>query len=652
MRLLKTTPVYIGIAAICIFFLTRLGLIGFAWAKEGLQAAPLGFLPRILGKGLLFDLATAAYVVIPLVVYECLIPNRWRASRTHMGLRFLATALVVGILIFGAVSEFTFWLEFSTRLNFIAVDYLIYTKEVIGNIRESYPVGLIFAGIGLLAVGVTWRLWKHIRFSDSTPYSWKEKFAQAALMLFVIPVGVTASISVENMEGSGNTYVDELSGNGVFTFAAALRRNELDYDKFYATIDDAVAEKSLLDNGVTRQRASLAKVPPTGHVATADASLPYFMGKPKNVVLVSIESFSASFVGAHGNKQGLTPFIDALSKDGLMFSELYATGTRTVRGLEALSLGAPPIPGQAIVRRPNNEHLTTIGQLLRGEGYDTHFVYGGYGYFDNMNAYFAANDYTVTDRTDIPAEDVAFENAWGVADETLFNQTIRVIDKAQKTNGKPFFVHVMTTSNHRPFTYPDGRIDIPSPGGREGAVKYTDYAVGKFIADAKSKPWFKDTLFVITADHCASVAGKSKLPIQNYHIPMVFYGPSLVKPGVFSRMVSQIDIAPTLLQVLGQPGQELFFGQSMFAQQQTPRVFVSNYQELGYFKNDVLTVLSPRRKIDAYAIDADTFAASDKAIDESLKNETIAFYQTASRAFKKGQLKAPVQIPAGGSRKP
>ena len=217
--------------------------------------------------------------------------------------------------------------------------------------------------------------------------------------------------------------------------------------------------------------------------------------------------------------------LDEFAAQGLRFSNVYATGTRTVRGLEALSVGTPPIPGQAIVRRPNNDHLISIGQFLALQGFAPYFIYGGFGYFDNMNAFFGGNDYKVIDRTDIPMSSVVFENVWGVADETLFATVLRVLDEPVARSQR-VFAHVMTTSNHRPFTYPDGRIDIPSPGGREGAVKCTDFAIGEFIDQARTRPWFKDTLFVIVADHCAAVAGNAKLPIAGYRIPLIFFGKS------------------------------------------------------------------------------------------------------------------------------
>jgi len=255
-----------------------------------------------------------------------------------------------------------------------------------------------------------------------------------------------------------------------------------------------------------------------------------------------------------------------------------------------------------------------------------------------MKAYFDANGYKVIDRTDIPKANVVFENVWGVADEVLFTHAIKTLTAEAKTD-KPFFAHIMTTSNHRPYTYPDGRIDIKSPGGRDGAVKYTDYAIGKFIDDARSQPWFKDTLFVIIADHCASVAGKSKLPVDGYHIPLIFYAPDFVPPSVYKPVVSQLDLAPTLVELLGYSGDDHFFGRPFFEPGESlNRAFISNYQELGYLRNDVLTVLMPRRKVMAYKVDPATLATTPTEVNDTLMNEAIAYYQTASRAFKQGAL--------------
>ena len=622
-------PVLIAFLILSTFSVTRLGLALYT----GLDLVELSLWPGLVLKGLYFDLAVTAILISFVCLYEAILPNRLRTSRWHGVLRLVWLWAAIALLLFGAVAEATFWLEFSTRFNFIAVDYLLYTHEVIGNIRESYPIPWILSGIAALSAVIVWLLHSRIRAIDSTPVT---KTGRVVLLAaaFLLPALSISLSTVDQMQGRDNAYADELSGNGLFTLAAAMRRNELDYDKFYATIPQAREDATLKRLGVKHAGRQ------SGELGKAHPSLLPFSKRPKNIVLISVESLSASFLGTYGAATGLTPHLDQLASAGLKFERVFATGTRTVRGLEALSLGTPPIPGQAIVRRPNNEHLATIGELLEHQGFSTFFFYGGYGYFDNMNAYFSGNDYKVVDRTDFPQESVIFENIWGVADEVLFNNTLTVLDK-EATTGTPFFAQIMTTSNHRPYTYPDGRIDISSPGGREGGVKYTDYAIGKFINDAKTKPWFNDTLFVIVADHCAAVAGKSKLPVGNYHIPLIFYAPALLQPGSYKKMVSQIDIAPTLMDVLGKSGSDYFFGRSFFEPGNQPeRAFISNYQELGYLSQDVLTVLLPHRRVESFRIDPKTYAATPAEVAPQQLEEAIAYYQAASRDFKSGQLRA------------
>jgi phosphoglycerol transferase MdoB-like AlkP superfamily enzyme len=627
---LPELPLLVALLALAVFTLTRLGLA----IHTGVDAVPLSLWPGILGLGLWFDVAVVAFLLAPVCLYEALLPNRWRASRLHAVLRLLWLWLTIAVLLFGAVAEATFWLEFSTRFNFIAVDYLVYTREVIGNIRQSYPVGLILAAIGAAAALATYLVAPAVRRADRAGLSRRQRLALFAVAV-AAPVASAALARIEQMHGAGNVYADELAGNGLFTFAAAMRRNELDYDRFYRTIPEPRAESILAGLGVRRFVASGGSA---GTVGAAPLP-PQFSRRPKNVILISVESLSASFVGAYGARDGLTPNIDALARDGLLFERVFATGTRTVRGLEALSLGTPPIPGQSIVRRPANAHLATLGELLAPQGVMPYFFYGGYGVFDNMNAYFAANSYRVVDRTDIPKAAIAHENVWGVADESLYDQVLRTLD--ERPAGQPFFAHVMTTSNHRPFTYPQGRIDIASPGGREGAVKYTDYAIGRFIEQARTKPWFGDTLFVITADHCAAVAGKTKLPVDRYHIPLVFYAPVLLAPGTFAPVLSQIDVPPTLLDVLGRPGADRFFGQSAFSPALAQRAFISNYQALGYLRDGTLTVLLPKGQVESYRVDPQTLSSTPMAVDPARLDEAIAYYQTAAHAFRRGQLRAP-----------
>lgn len=626
----------LSLIAIIFWTLLRIGL----WLTTE-QEIEISEFAKVLSLGLWFDFGTLAYLLAPILFASAVMPNPVFKSKIGKRICWSFVWIVFAALLFDMVAEVIFWQEFTTRFNFIAVDYLIYTHEVLGNIQESYPVTWILAGIALVtSLGI---LFLRHRYTFMPPsYNWRKRVA-LAFSAFLLPLLSFYLVNLDQAQVKGNVIASEIASNGLFSLAAAMRRNDLDYERFYQTIPQAEADHILASLGV-------ARFPLSHLVNEKDKSLYQHRGEhnaiemgpftrqPKNIVLITVESLSAEYLGVYGGKGGLTPELDKIASKSLMFDRLYATGTRTVRGLEALSLGTPPVPGQAIVHRPNNEHLATIGEFLEAQGFYSSFIYGGYGYFDNMNAYFRSNDYHVIDRTDFKKNNIASENIWGVADESLFDHALTTLDK-NATEGKHFFSHLMTTSNHRPYTFPEGRIDQPQ-GHRPAAIKYTDYAIGRFLKQAETKPWFKDTLFVIVADHCASVAGKSKLPVAKYHIPMFFYAPDMLKPGHYSRMASQIDLAPTLLDLLGAKGEEHFFGQSLFKSENLPaRAFISNYQELGYYKDDTLIVLSPKHKTEAFRISPDTFEAKPTVMNERLKQEAIAYYQTASVGYKKAALK-------------
>jgi phosphoglycerol transferase MdoB-like AlkP superfamily enzyme len=414
---------------------------------------------------------------------------------------------------------------------------------------------------------------------------------------------------------------------------AAYRNNELNYDQFYKSISTKDAFRELRRNIATSESAFLS----SDSLSIRRKIVNPGQEKRWNVVLISVESFSADFMGQFGNRQGITPFLDSLADQSLLFTNLYATGTRTVRGLEALSICVPPTPGQSIVRRPGNEDLYSLGKIFDSKGYKSEYIYGGYSYFDNMGYFFGNNGYQIVDRSAIHAEDIAYENIWGVADENLFDLALRQLDEGTKT--QPVFAHVMTTSNHRPFTYPDGRIDIPSHTSREGAVKYTDYAIGRFIKMASSHYWFKNTLFIIVADHCASSAGKTELPVDKYHIPMLIFSPENVAPGRMERLMSQIDIGPTLLGMMNFSYTSNFYGYDMNKLEPgRERAFISTYQTLGYIRNGKLVVLSPHAKAEAFKLSPDN-KVLNRIKNDAVVSEAISWYQSASFSFRNGGMK-------------
>jgi phosphoglycerol transferase MdoB-like AlkP superfamily enzyme len=360
-----------------------------------------------------------------------------------------------------------------------------------------------------------------------------------------------------------------------------------------------------------------------------------------NVVLISVESLSGDYLAHFGNKENITPFLDSLIPYSLFFENFYASGTRTVRGLEALSLAIPPTPGQSIVRRPDNTDMFTMGNVLKTKGYDVNYIYGGNAFFDNMGKYFGSNGYTVLDKRDIPDKFVHHTSAWGIDDEGAFDYTLAQCDRSFSEK-KLFFNHIMTVSNHRPYTFPDGRINILSASQSiAGGVKYTDYAINKFLKDARQKPWFNTTLFVIVADHCSKSAGKTDLPVNRYHIPCFVFAPDLIKPMIENRLTSQIDLAPTVLGMMNINYTSRFMGydvNKMAAGRE--RAFISTYQNMGYIRDGRLVILSPQKKIEMFEQNFVTGLAVKITPEKALINEAIAWYQGANYLYKTGGYKA------------
>jgi len=612
---------------VAVGFVFRLLLVVRAWAELPHDIT----LPLVFLVGLLADLAYASYFLIPWALYLVLAPQRLFATRLHRGLMVVALAFELWILLFTSAAEWIFWDEFGTRFNFIAVDYLVYTHEVIDNILESYPVAPILAALAasavLLAVGYA----RQARFRDWTRSATKMSARlRVGLPVLMIPVLTSVALDAHSMPDFTNSYAEELSHNGGYMFFAAFRDNELDFHRFYLDADPARTDRRIRQL-VTQRNArfdSLPGTPERRRIENGKEELRY------NVIQIVVESLSADFLGAFGNREGLTPNLDKLARESLLFTNMLATGTRTVRGMESLTLSVPPTPGRSIVKRPANDVMQSTGTIVRDKGYTPVFFYGGYGYFDNMNDFFGRNGFAIRDRASEPEDGIVFTNAWGVSDEDLYGW---VLDDADErfAHGEPFFDFVMTTSNHRPYTYPAGRIDIPPGTGRAGAVKYTDYAIGKFIEAARQRPWFDHTIFVIVADHCASSAGKVELPVERYRIPLLIYAPALIDPQRIDGLASQIDVAPTLFGLLNWSyASELFGRDLMQVSAGEHRALIGTYQKLGLLSGDnTLTVLEPDKSTSEFVYDPAAGAQLPEQPRDAAVLDAIAYYQTAADLY-------------------
>jgi phosphoglycerol transferase MdoB-like AlkP superfamily enzyme len=695
---------WLGTCFLAIAFVTRLILL--LMTGSGVPPNPIDWL-YAFGVGLGYDLVTFVYFAWPMVLFLWLVPTRpgnrpgwqrwllyvlllagllavclgllrWQfhanfktswpvllpflfalplaaftyTSRVGQWILWMFCLLLLFGLLFVGASELTFWNEFGSRFNFIAVDYLIYTREVIGNIEESYPIARWITMLAVVAIVIVALTRRSLRTRDDG-----SRFGQRSLVVLawlVVTVITVFTISSGMKDRRQNTYVNSLAGNGIYEFFAAFRNASLDVHRFYRTLPDeqayAIVRKMLKTPNATWVSDDPHDLTRAIHAAGTEQHL--------NVVLITVESLSAGYLGVFGNPKGLTPNLDRLAGQSLFFDNLYANGTRTVRGLEAVTLSIPPTPGDSLIKEKHNENLFSLADIFNQRGYVSEFVYGGYGYFDNMNHFFGNNGYRDVDRRDIPTgATIHSENVWGVADEDLYTLAIGQMDKIHDA-GKPFFLHIMTTSNHRPYTWPKQRVTDMKQGTRDGAVKYTDWAIGDFIRRVQDKPYFRDTVFVITADHCADSSGKSRIPINHYRIPLLIYAPAHIEPQRIERMMAQIDIPPTLLGLLHFSYRSRFFGQDVFAvPPDRARAFPATYQNLGYLRGDRLTILSPGHKVEQVKPDRDTGGALPyEQMDRIEVEQAMAAYQVAYDEFHRGRMRwresdgAPVQaLPAAAA---
>lgn len=618
-------------------------IIFFAWQYNEASLNIFTFLGTFL-TGLFFDIGTISYIVFPAIVYYFIVPNKWIGSWFDKIIVWFFTTLVTFVLVFTFFAEITFWDEFKTRFNFIAVDYLIYTHEVVNNIKQSYPLPLLIIGVSLTVFLVLFFFYKKNAFKNT--FSQSVPLKQKAIVLAVGLISClffTSFITNNHAEWSTNRYNAEISKSGIYSFFSALRNNQLAYNEFYTTINEkeafTIVRNKLKENNTSFQSNGLSI---HRKVLNTSNSEPL----KKNVVIILVESLSASFMKEFGNQKNITPFLDSLAQKSIFFNNLYATGTRTVRGMEAMSLCIPPTPGQSIIKRPENQNLFTVSNVFSSKGYNSNFFYGGDGYFDNMNAFFGGNGFTIYDRgrgsvlsdeikttrNNIDDTEVTFENAWGICDEDIYSKMIKVADQQYK-NKTPFFNFVMTTSNHRPYTYPSNAIDIPSGTSREGAVKYTDYAIKKLFQKAKNKPWYNNTVFIIIADHCASSAGKDEIDVANYHIPAFIVNlPKEINQKI-EKQCSQIDVFPTLFSIMNWNYETNFFGKNVLNPNFEERALIGTYRKLALLKDKKVMILSDQKKQSFYIWNKLNNSLKPLPIDKSFLNETISWYQTADYLF-------------------
>ena len=579
------------------------------------------------------DLFAALVETLPLLCWMVVVPERRFGARWHRLLLLGGCFVFFFAQLFLLFVEWFFFEEFKSRFNTVAVDYLLYPREVFINIWESYHVGLFL--LGCLVLTVAWLLGARRLFGRM----WERPFSARARWLHLAgAAGLAAllapTLSLKGAHVANDRTVNEVANNGALSFFAAAWTHNLDYAAFYKTMP--------LDQAYRRVRRLLAapgaSFESDGHSIrrrmAGDAARPRL-----NVVLVLEESLGSEFWGCLGRSHTLTPEMDKLAaEEGLLFTSIYASGNRTVRGMEGALSSFPPLPGDSIVKRDRSDNVETIARVLKRDGYATVFLYGGRGLFDGMRSYALRNGY---DRF-IEQKHFAhptFTTIWGVCDEDIFRRALEECRELAQA-GKPFLATVLSVSNHKPYTYPKGRIpEDPARRKREHAVKYSDFALGQFFRAAKKERFWTNTVFAVLADHGARVYGEQSIPIHSYEIPLLLAGPAVVKsPSRLGQLGSSLDVPPTILGLIGRPYETMFFGQDLLkSRPEQGRALLDHNRDIGLLASERLVVLGLMQTEEFYAGDPKvvemSLLAQPSAADRELEQDAIALYQVADDLY-------------------
>jgi len=602
------------------------------WANFGSsQGIPLSRLPLLLAGGSVNDVVQSLYLFAPLALYLFLIGDTWYRSRSNRALLTAATFLTLFGLLFVCIAEYYFFEEFDARFNVVAVDYLIFPAEVIGDLWTEYPIVKLSAGAALLAGLLTPLLMRAMQPSLNTNSRLSSRMVPFAAYGVLLGTAI-AWYPTSALSWSANRIENELVQNGDSSFFRALTKSEIDYHAYYPT-EDSARNLQMLGTRLSADGGKPVDLD-QGRLDRDYPARPAGLGR-LNVVVIASESFGAEFSRLYGSERDLTPNFDRLAQQGAWFSHAYATGTRTVRGLEAITASFPPIPTVSILRRPGSENISNWGSVMRDLGYSTSFLYGGYGHFDNMNHFFGSNGFQVLDRQNLSSPP-RFENIWGVSDEDLFDMALEHFDR-RSISGSPFFAIVMTTSNHKPYTFREGVPGVPAEGGgRKAGVRYADFALGYFMEQAAHHDWFDDTLFVVVADHGARVYGKADIPLRSYEIPLMLYSPKHVEPKRIDTLTSQIDIAPTVLGLLGLSYRAPFFGQDVLNTPEQDRIALfSHNHDIAIYRDGRLSLFALQSKPVTFLYDRNANSYTRTGHDTELENLGIAYFQSAYELFQR-----------------
>jgi len=635
----------------------------------------------LAGTALIIGLSSliAAVLALPGLLLLPLGIRAWHPTRKALFRVAVSVALMV--VLFLEISEWYFFAEFESRFNTVAIDYLIYPHEVFTNLRESYPLPWI--GLACLTGGLALSA---LLFLKAPPMRWQSmrpgaRWTLASIWGLVAGAGLLHN-QLQPLPLHRQRVVTELSANGWTSALRAAWSRNLSYPDFYPVLDRTEAFRRvralLAEPGVQFVGPEVGVAPKPAADGTLDAEaddhwldaardslrrrIPGDPTRPRlNLCVITEESLGSEFWGCLGREKDgrpdtLTPRMDQLVAEGAtLFTHLLADGNRTIRGLEAIYSSFPPLPGDSILARDKTENVETLARVLKRDDYATLFLYAGHGTFDYIRSYSQRNGWDrLVEESDFKAP--VFRTAWGVSDEDLLQRGVEEM-RALHQAGKPFLTTFMTVSNHRPFTYPTGRIpEDPNVHWRDHAVRYADWALGDFFERARKEAFWTNTVFVVIADHGARVYGSQTIPLRSYQIPCVVVAPALRNlPARIDAEASQMDIVPTLLGMIGRPYESLFFGHNVLdpAGARQARCLMHHNRSVAVYRDRHQVVFGLNKTVEHWSGEPGSGAMARQpepdAAALALRDDGIALFQVADELYTARRFNLPT-LPEAASK--
>ncbi|WP_419671868.1 LTA synthase family protein [Aliarcobacter butzleri] len=534
------------------------------------------------------------------------IPTIFLAITPKIFSNFISKFLSIYILFFLLIAlfiecaSFPFFVQYDLRPNYLFIEYLEYPQELTSLLFKDYKFQFIAVFILIIATIRIYSKSKFINFEQVFKQNYISRILILAPILLVLFLGIRSSlghrpVNISDALYSTNRVINEITKNSLHSLGYAYYSNK--------KAENNISKYGKIDIKEAYKVASLAI-----GIDYKDEKKPFYREvkskltskKQKNLVIFIQESMGAQFTGFIG-KQNFTPNLDNLAQDYLSFTNLYSNGTRSVRGLAALTSGTLPINGIEVIKRnKSQEGYFTIASLLKPYGYKSSFIYGGEARFDNMKGWYLGNGFDeVIEQKDFT--NPIFTSTWGVSDEDLVIKANEKF-KSYYENKEKFVSVIFSSSNHMPFELPDGKIEfeknIPKTSV-ENAIKYADFAIGKFFELAKKEDYFKDTVFVVIADHNVRVYGDQIVPIDMFQIPAVIVS-SDIPHQIFTNLTSQSDVLATALDLIGIDLSYPILGNSIFKDNKK-NINLMIFDEIyAYRKEDKVTILVPNMPIKTY----------------------------------------------------